>query len=138
MMIPVEVDITPDDIKYFRFPPNAIFCSIDDSPIMRKSYRFFFERILNLNESQYIIKGNGEEEIVTFLSWFQNFIETNQDKCILLLCDENLDYLNDYPNYGYESDSIDDYDSDDIDYISDNENDYDYNSDNIDDDFNTE
>ena len=49
--------------------------------------------------------------------------------------DENLDYLNDYPNYSYENDTIDTYDSD-IDCLSDEE--YDYESDFSDDEFNTE
>ena len=47
--------------------------------------------------------------------------------------DENLDYLNDYPNYSYETDTIDTYDSD-IDCLSDEE--YDYESDFSDDEFN--
>ena len=48
--------------------------------------------------------------------------------------DENLDYLNDYPNYSYETDTIDTYDSD-IDCLSDDDA---YESDFSDDEFNTE
>jgi len=49
--------------------------------------------------------------------------------------DENLDYLNNYPNYSYESDTIDTYDSD-INCLSDDE--YEYESDLSDDELNTE
>jgi hypothetical protein len=49
--------------------------------------------------------------------------------------DENLDYLNNYPNYSYESDTIDTYDSD-INCLSDDE--YDYEQDLSDDELNTE
>jgi hypothetical protein len=48
--------------------------------------------------------------------------------------DENLDYLNNYPNYSYETDTIDTYNSD-IDCLSD---DAAYESDFSDDEFNTE
>jgi len=48
--------------------------------------------------------------------------------------DENLDYLNDYPNYSYETYTIDTYDSD-IDCLSDDDV---YESGFSDDEFNTE
>lgn len=101
----VKPYVTKLDIDEFDFPNNVIFYGIDDSKMQRKQ----LERIMssmNIPETNVFIRGDGMNEILSLYTFLYNNITTRPNYYHIIICDENLDYRNDFQELLQEHGSI--------------------------------
>ena len=91
----VKAYVTKMDIDEFEFPSNTFFYGIDDSKMQRKQLVRIINK-MNIPETNTFIRGDGMNEILSLPTFLHNKITNYPDHFHVIICDENLDYYNDF------------------------------------------
>ena len=78
------------DVDEFRLPPDVCGIGIDASTIQRKLLRVLFEQV-GIPESRQVILGQNTEEIVGFVDFVVDFINSHPNGRFFIVADENFE-----------------------------------------------